>query len=172
MWNISVMLLRPFRSLKAFFVFYRRKKAIQVWNDMWVSKWWSFYILLFLYLSVSVSFDLTQIIPHAVFANFNFTLSIHISPSPCFSLQHSPSYLPFLPSLFSSSPCNFTILFWCPLLYFPIFLFPYLLVSFPISPHTFTHPLHPVSMIDFDWTAWSEGDCRSHPFYHRLLQTP
>ncbi len=115
-------------------MFYRRKKAIQVWNDMWVSKWWSFYILLFLYLSVSVSFDLTQIIPHAVFANFYFTLSIHISPSPSFPIF-------FLPLQF-----HYTILV-------SPFIFPYLPISLSpsflsnLSTHIHTSP----SSRLYDW---------------------
>ncbi len=110
------------------------------------------YISVSLYLLIWLRLFLMLSLPISI------SLSIHISPSPSFPIF-------FLPLQF-----HYTIL--VSLLYFPISLFPYLLVSFPISPHTFTHPLHPVSMIDFDWTAWFEGDCRSHPFYHRLLQTP
>ncbi len=120
-------------------MFYRRKKAIQVWNDMWVSKWWqisclwSFYILLFLYLSVSVSFDLTQIIPHAVFANFYFTFNTHFAFT---FLSH------FLPPLaislyYSGVPFIFT--------YLPISISPSFLSN--LSTHIHTSP----SSRLYDW---------------------
>lgn len=145
-------------------VFYipQRERVILIWNEMRVSKWqiscfWMNYPFKFDIPSPPSAFSLTQCLLNWLRLSLmlSFTVSISLSHytfclHPLFlcntcSLLLFP-FFHFLPSL-AISPYYSGVPFYIFLsLSFPI-------SQFPISRHTFTHPIYSVSMIDFDWTT-------------------